>query len=247
MSESWASRTELSTEAGDRSGQRDAEVSRVVFPPRTCPHLSVSTQRQVVDPALVLPHLGSQLSLELLTLLAPQFPDLEGAHTVCADERDPAGPFAQRDIDLVGGDAVRELSQQRVGREYFDRSGMCLEREETREWSQGPCGRGRRSLSRGWTLDLVDARYEGRKVKRVERGEVPHPDVLVGRGGHEHAQVWNDVDGFDKVEVADGRREERFGLRGSGGPGQGGGNRFRSSPHSRDTHLDVPDPETLVP
>jgi hypothetical protein len=36
------------------------------------------------------------------------------------DEREPAGPFAQRDVDFVVGDAVRELSQQRVRCEHFD-------------------------------------------------------------------------------------------------------------------------------
>lgn len=101
-------------------------------PRRTGPHLSVATERQVVDPALVLPHLAPQLSLEPGPL-APQFPDLEGAHAVCADEREPAGPFAQRDVDFVVGDAVRELSQQRVRCEHFDRSSVCLESEEARE------------------------------------------------------------------------------------------------------------------
>ena len=81
-------------------------------------------------------------------------------------------------------------------------------------------------MSRGWRFGFViivaAGGREGSKVERVERGEVPHPDVLVRRSGHEHAQVWNDVEGFDKVEVADGRREERFRLWRSGRSGARG-------------------------
>lgn len=149
VSESCARSTELSTEAEQRESKCD--VSRRSSPgepsflstdsgsgARTCPQFSLRAQLQVVDPALVLSDLAPQLSLELLPLvLAPQFPDLERAHAVGADERDPAGPHPQSDVDLVVGDPAGKLLQERMRREDFDGTGVRLEREQARERAQG--------------------------------------------------------------------------------------------------------------